>query len=426
MMDCKGSARESMAFFRFDVIAPLLSDEQGVTLRQRLKDRAKVWFALPDGRSRYFSWMTLEDWLYRYQRGGLEALCDDPRQDLGKFRTVSDVLQREIGDILEVAPRLKASNVIRELENRELENITLPSRSTLFRYIDSIRSEYLSGVVAEGGVHERRSFEAHYSNQIWQADIMYGPKIPKKTADGRWRQEKTYLIAIIDDYSRLIVHAEFMFSQNLQAWFKTLKLACSKRGIPGKLYCDNGQVFRSDQIKRICALMGTQLVFTQVRDAAAKGKIERFFKRVRGQFLEPQLMLHKTDRLDKLNEAFRHWLENDYSRSPHRGISQQTPNDRWLKMSNNVRRLSDHDLENKVFLFHAVRKVTKVGTISLNSRRFETAPALAGEKVDIYYDPSSPLPPAIWFEGSYYGRTTELSCEDNLSRRRHKPTKGEA
>jgi len=414
-MNCKHSDRERMAYFRFDVIAPLLTKEKGVTLRHRLEDRARTYFELPDGRHRRFSWMTIEDWLYRYKRGSLEALRDDLRQDSGCFRTMPQELCREIDGILEVAPRLKPANIIAELRNRELLKPPHPSRSTLYRYINSVRSEHTADV---NEPQERRSFEAHYSNQMWQADIMYGPKIPRKTCDGRWRKEKTYLIAILDDYSRLIVHAQFSFSQDLPAWFDVLKTACCKRGIPGKLYCDNGLVFRSDQIRRICAQMGTQLTYTQVRDAAAKGKIERFFNRLRSQFLEPQMLLHKPDRLHKLNEAFRKWLEVDYHRSPHRGIENEKPNDRWLTMSNNVRRISDQKLENEIFLFHTQRRVTKTATLSLNSITYETSAALVGKKVDVYYDPSSDAPPSVCFEGRFFGKATLLDRKANQSRRR--------
>lgn len=413
--------REAMAYVRFNAIAPLLSLNPDDVVRHALQERAETIFDLPDGRRRRFSWQTLEDWYYRYKNGSLEALRTDPRGDLGTFRQVSSEVAEKIEAILEICPRLKSANVIRELKNEP--ELTLPGRTTLYRYISSIRGVYLDA--ADAARQERRTFEAHYANQIWQADIMYGPKIPKLTADGRWCKAKTYLIAIIDDHSRLIVHAEFSFSQNLTAWFSVLKNACCRHGIPGKLYCDNGQVFRSAQISRICAQMGTQISFTEVRDASAKGKIERYFNRVRSQFLQPELALRKPDRLHKLNDAFRRWLETDYNRSPHRGIKGETPHKLWLKTGNKVRRICDNDLETKIFLFHDTRRVSKTGTISLNSTTYEVASVLAGKTIDVYYDPSTDRPPNVWFEQTYHGQASLLDSKVNLNRRRRKPQNGD-
>ena len=410
---------DSMAHFRFNVIAPVLSKEKGRTRNEQLRERAAVVIDLPDGRRRRFSWMTLEDWLYRFERGGLPALCDNVRRDKGIFRGVPTEMRDDIARILTIAPNLKAGNIIRELERAEVPPIPKPSRSTLYRYIKSIRPQYAPR--HHDGGRERRSFEADFSNQLWQADIMYGPKLPKQGADGRWRKEQTYLIAIIDDHSRLIVHGEFGFSQNLPAWFYVLKQACLRRGIPAKLYCDNGQVFRSEHIERICAEMGTHLCFTEVRDAAAKGKIERFFNRVRSQFLEPELELRKPDRLHKFNDSFRTWLEGDYNRSPHRGIDNDSPLDRWLRTSNQVKRISDMELETRVFLFHTTRKVSKTGTFSLDGLTYETNAALACKKVGIHYDPSSQKPPYVSYENTDYGRACLLDRNYNSTRRRRKP-----
>lgn len=60
---------------------------------------------------------------------------------------------------------------------------------------------------------DRRKFEAELPNDLWQADAMYGPKIP---TDGVMR--RTYLFAIIDDHSRLITHAQFYHSENIDSF----------------------------------------------------------------------------------------------------------------------------------------------------------------------------------------------------------------
>ena len=73
------------------------------------------------------------------------------------------------------------------------------------------------------------------ANDIWQSDVMHGPKVPVGP-----KQRKSYLIAFLDDHSRLIVHAAFYLSENLGAFMHAFEIALAKRGLPVKLYVDNG------------------------------------------------------------------------------------------------------------------------------------------------------------------------------------------
>jgi transposase InsO family protein len=416
--------RDLLARIRFEAIAPTLGNDPQRSIEQRLKARSLDWVKLPDGRRRRFSWTTLAKWRDRYLAGNLDGLKDDPRQDRGLVKAIPAELQLEIERLHALAPSLKTQALFAELRAQGKLRPPEPSRATLYRFARKLRAQSPATV---GGGDERLGFEAGFANQLWQADILYGPEMPRLTASKRMQSEETYLIAIIDDYSRLICHAEFGFSQNLEAWLQALKMACCKRGIPQKLYCDNGQVFRSEQTSRICALMGTHLVFTPVRDAAAKGKIEAFFRGLRSRFLEPTIKLGKATTLEHLNELFRQWLENDYHRQPHRGIGKESPLDRWIRTSNHVRRISDDDLDRKVFLLHDRRRVGKTALIRWEGHFLETSRALVGKKVDLYYDPSRSLPPFVWYEGVCHGRASEHAPAENYNRHRNrKQTEGDS
>jgi len=91
----------------------------------------------------------------------------------------------------------------------------------------------------------------------------------------------------------------------------------NKRGVPEQLLVDNGSIYCSQEITLICARVGCLLRHTAVRDAAAKGKIERFFRRVRDQFLVKKLDLSS---LEALNRQFSHCVEQDYNATPHDAI----------------------------------------------------------------------------------------------------------
>ena len=101
---------------------------------------------------------------------------------------------------------------------------------------------------------------------------MHGPKV----RHGRTRR-KTYLIAFIDDATRVIPFAAFALAENVQAFLPVFKNALVRRGLAARLYVDNGAAYRSRQLALVCAKLGIALVHARAYQPAGKGKIERFF-----------------------------------------------------------------------------------------------------------------------------------------------------
>ena len=166
---------------------------------------------------------------------------------------------------------------------------------------------------ALSGPEDRRKFEAELPNDLWQSDVMHGPQV---TVNGRMR--KTYLIAIIDDHSRLIPHAEFYLSEGLDSWLNTLEKALLKRGLPRKLYVDNGAAYRSKHLEQICASLGIALIHARPYKPQGKGKIERFFRTVRGDFIPS----HPSDILTDLNTDMEGWVDRVYHERTHTSTKQ--------------------------------------------------------------------------------------------------------
>ncbi len=260
-------ARE-MGYFRFGVISPLLSQDDPRTLKARIQEQsAKIW-TLANGQLRQFSAATIEDWYYDYNKGGIDALINPPRSDRGSHPAMNDSVCKKIDLVLQDHPTLKSANLIRILDQKKLRPDGTPSDPTIYRYLRKIRPTFTKTTP-----QERLAFEAPYAGNLYQTDIMYGPEVTIRQENGRNRKVPTYLIAIIDDYSRLICHAEFFVRQDLMAYLKVLEKAIRKRGIPDKIYCDNGKVFLAKQVKRMEAHIGCRVLHTKIRDAAAKGYV---------------------------------------------------------------------------------------------------------------------------------------------------------
>jgi transposase InsO family protein len=404
-----------LAYFRYGVISSLLAQNEQQTLKQQLKELANKCWTLPGEKGvRKFSWGTIESWLYTYRKGGLNALKDKERKDHGSYRSLSEGVRQAVDRTLSKYPNLNNKHVIRQVKKEQVpQDLTIPSDSTLYRYLRFVRPKTASPT------KERRSFEAPHSGYLWQTDIMYGPKIQRKGVDGRYRKTNTYLIAILDDHSRLLCHAQFYFQQNLSAYVDTLKTACNKRGLPERLYTDNGKVFLSPQTKRIAAELGIIVLHTGVRDCQAKGKIERLFKTIRDDFLNPIMQLNPPKSLDELNRLLWRWIEQDYNSKNHSAIA-TSPILRYLQTAHKLKLLPSNQEQDQLFYFEEQRIVKKDGTFSLKGELFETDWTLAGKKINLRYQPDNLDRVHVYFQKTSYGVANPLDRQQNCKRVRTK------
>ena len=147
---------------------------------------------------------------------------------------------------------------------------------------------------------------------------------------------QAFLHATLDDASRLIPHAQFYASQGLDAALDCLRHAVAARGIPGRLYIDNAKMYRSSQLARIAASLGILIVHSRPYQPEGRGKIERFFRTVRDQFLANLDPKHALS-LEELNDRLWIWIESVYHRSEHSALG-STPLARWQRDIEQIRR----------------------------------------------------------------------------------------
>ena len=257
-----------------------------------------------------------------------------------------------------------------------------------------------------------------YANQLWQADTMFGPYLDTGVSGGARKQTK--LIAFIDDASRVLCHGEFFFDENVDTLVHAIRAALYKRGVPEQLLVDNGSIYCCQEITLICARVGCILRHTAVRDAAAKGKIERFFRRVRDQFLIKNLDLSS---LEALNRQFTHWVESDYNAVEHDAIAMK-PIDRFGIDLGRVRFLSPSEHNDELFYAEATRKVKKDNTFSFASRRYETPVDLRDREIQLRHDRRRQNTTAviIYYKGQRMGAARLLDAVANgLQRRKEQP-----
>jgi transposase InsO family protein len=395
-----------------------LDTAPGRTRQQRVQQVAAMTFLDEDGNPRQFTWRTISTWFYRYKNHGITGMTNSTRKDKGQHRKVTP---EELLEALNTArPHFHNHSANkRALYRFCVENGLLhPDRiaqTTFYRFIREY--DLLAGQDNDDN-KKRLAFSMKYANQLWQADTMFGPHVD--TGKGSHKQAK--LIAFIDDASRVLCHGEFFFEENVDTLVRAIGAAFYKRGVPEQLLVDNGSIYCSQEITLICARVGCILRHTAVRDAAAKGKIERFFRRVRDQFLVKNLDLSS---LEALNRQFTHWVENDYNALPHDALGMK-PIDRFGIDLARIRFLPPSEHSDELFYAEATRKVKKDNTFSFAGRRYETPVDLRDREIQLRHDRSrsdTGMSPAIiiYHKGQRMGVARLLDAVANgLMRRKEK------
>ncbi|MFZ2054368.1 MAG: DDE-type integrase/transposase/recombinase [Candidatus Aminicenantales bacterium] len=275
--------------------------------------------------------------------------------------------------------------------------------ATLYRFFRE------KGLMEKDTVREdRRRFEAELSNDIWQSDGLHGPRV---SVDGKLR--KTYLYAFIDDCSRLVPHAEFYLSERVDSYCDALRQALRKRGLPRKLYVDNGPGFRSHHLSHITASLGIALIHSRPFRPEGRGKIERWFKTLRMQFVS---VVEDGLSLENLNRSLGEWLENDYHQAVHSSTG-ETPLARYLKHIHLIRE-APKDMED-YFRKRTTRRVAKDRTVSLDGRLFEAPTGLIGKIVTLLYHDYDPSRVEVFSSNASHGYLVPLDLHINCRVRRH-------
>ncbi|MGH3680202.1 MAG: DDE-type integrase/transposase/recombinase [Natronosporangium sp.] len=372
---------QQVALFRYQLICPALDPGLSRKARGRVvRAIAARAHAGPFGRQHSYSRDTLDRWIRRYRSGGFEALSPSIRQPGARIDA----------DVLEVAVALKRENPDRTAAQvaRILRASSgySPSESTLLRLFH--RRE-LMGPTAGGAVVFGR-FEAAEPNERWVGDALHGPRL-----GGR----KTYLFTFLDDHARLAVGYRFGFAEDTVRLAAALEPALASRGVPSSAYVDNGSAFVDAWLLRACGKLGIRLVHSTPHRPQGRGKIERFFRTVRDQFLVEVADTSAADlaaagstpaaALLELNALFTAWVESVYHHQVHSETG-QSPLTRWddgWQRAGHGPIMPAAGALTEAFLWSELRTVTKTATVSLHGNTYQVEAALAGRKVELVFSP---------------------------------------
>ena len=364
--------RESEALHRYAIIRE--AADASLSPRQRgalVRAAAEKLHPDPAGKMRFHSRVTLDRWIRAYRRGGFEALKP---------------ALREVGPRTDPAILAQAAELRREEPARTGAQIATILRAAHGEAVPTVRTVQrhlaAAGLRRGHGAGERVAFgrfEAERPNELWVADALHGPTVA--TERGGEIKRKAICFAILDDHSRLCVGAYFEPAETELRLERTLRAALEARGVPDALYVDNGSPFASAQLARACAVLGIRLTHSKPGRPQGRGKIERFFRTLREQFLIEAGRRELS--LPELNRLLRAWLERSYHRRAHSETG-EAPAVRFATAR--PRYLSGEELHD-AFLWATKRVVSKTATVSLHGNRYEVDAALCGRSVELIFNP---------------------------------------
>jgi putative transposase len=359
----------AIGLFRYMVIReaadPALTSRQRGAMVRALAGREH---ADPSGQPVRLTRWTLDRWIRLWHQGGFDALVPAPRQS--QPRTPPEVMALAAA-LKKENPARTAAQVQRILK---AQSGWAPDERTIQRMFNRTG---LTALTAPEAAPVFGRFEADRPNEIWTGDALHAIRLA-----GR----KTYLFAFIDDHSRAVMAARFGFAEDTIRLAAALRPALASRGVPEHVYVDNGSAFVDAWLLRACARLGIKLVHSQPGRPQGRGKIERFFRTVRGQFLAEltEARTAQVTDLAELNRLFTAWTETVYHAREHSETG-QPPLARW-EAGGPFPVPAAADLAD-AFRWSEWRTVTKTATVSMHGNRYQVDPALAGRRVELVFDP---------------------------------------
>ena len=403
-------ARE-IALFRYSLIQEVISPHLTAAQRgRRVRELAAMTHPGPGGTEVRVSYQTISRWKRDYLAGGFEALVPAPRQ----------ASPRTPGEVLELAAALKRENP--ERTAAQVQRILratgwAPSDRTLQRLFTRLE---LNHPAAEGEGQQQvfGRFEASRPNELWTGDALHGPVVA-----GR----KTYLFCFIDDHSRAVMGARWAFHEDVVRLAAALRPALAVRGLPENAYVDNGSAFVDAWLLRACAVLGIKLVHSRPGRPQGRGKVERFFRTVREQFLVeitgrdpgggPGAGTAVAD-LAELNRFFDAWVQVGYHRAKHSETG-EPPLARWARGIPEPLPLPSPAQLHEAFLWSERRTVKKTATVSLHGNLYQVDPCLVRCTVELIFDPFDLTDIDVRHKGKAAGKAVPFI----IGRHRHAKTR---
>ena len=323
---------------------------------------------------------TLHSWLARYEAEGLEGLMDRSHRPSSCPHQMPAEVEAALVELRRSRPYWGPRRLVFELAKRAVA--PLPSESAAYRAL--VRAAMIDPHLRDRRSRKWKRWERAAPMELWQMDIVGGFPL----ADGTSAKALTG----IDDHSRMCVSARLMARERTRAVCDGLRAAIATYGAPEQILTDNGKVFTGRfnhppvevLFDAICRTHGIEHLLTQPRSPTTTGKIERFHRSLRAEFLSNRPPFPN---LRTAQQALDEWVADYNTNRPHQALKMDTPAQRFhagapaSPPSNSATAATDRGGQDWVS-----RRVCANGIVCVSWQQVCIGRHYAGERCDVHVD----------------------------------------
>jgi len=325
---------------------------------------------------------TVHRWLRCYAQSGVQGLVDGSSKPHSCPHQMPARVEVRVVEMRWAHPGWGPRTIRYHLEQEGVSPV--PSRSGIYRAL--LRHNLVRRKRRRRPRSSYRRWERSRAMELWQMDVMGGVKL----ADG----SEAKVVTGVDDHSRFCVSALVVQRATARPVCEALALAMRRHGVPDQILTDNGKVFTgrfgpgSGEVlfDRICRENGIDHLLTAPRSPTTTGKVERFHKTIRSEFLAGRVF----GSVEEAQEELDGWVEHYNTMRPHQGIGMVPPIRRFeLAKSEPLEIVIDQtpQLPEPPPPVDGARRVTRKvgqgGRISLAGHKYHVGRWLAGETVTV-------------------------------------------
>jgi transposase InsO family protein len=325
---------------------------------------------------------TLHTWLRRYAEGGMAALADKSSKPESCPHQMAPLVEAKVVELRRAHPRWGPRTIRTRLANEGFAPV--PGLSSIYRTL--VRHHLLEPTQRKRARSDYKRWERSRSMELWQMDVV-----------GRFHLldgTEVKVVTGVDDHSRFCVCARVVARATARPVCEALQWALHTHGVPDQILTDNGKVFtaRFGQgpgpvlFDRICANNGIRHLLTAPYSPTTTGKVERFHRTIRRDFLVDHDRVHAT--IEELQSALDEWVAEYNTERPHQSLGDRPPAERFaLAPTHRAADLELPEVPDEVPLSRRPpgvnRWVDQRGSITLGSSRYRVGATFAGESVEV-------------------------------------------
>ena len=321
---------------------------------------------------------TVHRWLRWYASGGIAALADGSHRPATCPHRMAPEIEARIVALRTEHPGWGPRTLLHYLAREKIA--PLPGRSSVHRCL--LRHRLIEPQKRRRKREDYRRWERLRAMELWQMDVMGGVRLE---GGGELK-----VVTGVDDHSRFCVCAHLTPRATARPVCAAFLAAMRRCGAPEQVLTDNGKVFTARfgrgtglvLFDRICHENGIRHLLTAPRSPTTTGKVERFHKTVRSEFLKGRVFASIEEAQAELDA----WVRHYNSERPHQGIGMTPPLRRFELAAATpapVVPLEGAAEDEPPELRPLTRLVAANGTISFEATRYHAGAWLAGEAVEL-------------------------------------------